>query len=464
MPSRPAPPTGPSTSQRQGPAFRPYTARNLHEIPQLADRGADELLQMRAVAAVLPFRTNSHIVEELIDWDDVEHDPIYRLAFPAPGMLDPADLATMVKLLRDDAPGERVAAEAHDIRRRLNPHPGGQRSLNVPTDDSHPLEGLQHKYHETVLFFPGPGQMCHAFCTYCFRWAQFVGEPDLRMACNDPDVLVGYLRRHPEVTDVLITGGDPMIMRTEVLARFLDPLLASGIESLRTIRIGTKAVAHWPYRFVTDADADDLCRLFERVVGSGRQLAVMAHYSHPRELAPAVAREAVRRIRATGASMYVQAPLIRGINDHPDIWKELWRTALDLGVVPYYMFVERDTGPRNYFEVPLARGWEIFREAYAQMSGLGRTVRGPVMSATPGKVVVDGVTELAGRRLLALHYVQARDPELVERPFFAELDPRATWFDQLTPAFPEHRRFFPCSPGPGVSRLQANLQPPVIHA
>jgi KamA family protein len=444
MPSRPASPV--PQAARQGPSFRAYTARNLHEIPQLAGRSEDDLLEMRAVAAVLPFRTNRHITDELIDWDDAD-DPIYRLTFPAPEMLDPADLATMTKLLRDDASPERVQAEARDIRRRLNPHPGGQLSLNVPGGE-HPIDGLQHKYHETVLFFPGPGQMCHAFCTYCFRWAQFVGEPDLRMACNDPQVLCGYLRRHPEVSDVLLTGGDPMIMRTEVLARFVEPLLEGGLDTVRTIRIGTKAISHWPYRFVTDPDADELCRLFERVVGSGRQLAVMAHYSHPRELAPAVAGEAVRRIRATGASIYAQAPLIRGINDDPGTWTRLWRTGLDLGVVPYYMFVERDTGPRNYFEVPLARGWQIFREAWSQMSGLGRTVKGPVMSATPGKVLVDGVTEVAGRRVFALRYVQARDPELVGRPFFADFDPRATWFDQLTPASPEHRELFQPAPAP----------------
>ncbi len=446
MPSRPAPPAPPAAPP--GPAFRAYTARNLHEIPQLAGRSDDDLLRMRAVAAVLPFRSNRHITEALIDWDDVEHDPIYRLTFPAPEMLDPADLDRMVKLLRDGAPAARVAAEARDIHRRLNPHPGGQLSLNVPDGGGRPLDGLQHKYAETVLFFPSPGQMCHAFCTYCFRWAQFVGEPDLRMACSDPEVLRGYLRRHPEVTDVLFTGGDPMIMRTEILARYLEPLLEAGLETVRTIRIGTKAVSHWPYRFVTDPDAEDLCRLFERVVASGRQLAVMAHYSHPRELAPAVAREAVRRIRATGACIYAQAPLIRGINDDPEIWRQLWRTGLDLGVIPYYMFVERDTGPRNYFEVPLARGWQIFREAYARLSGLARTVKGPVMSATPGKVLVDGVTEVAGRKVFALHYVQARDPELVGRPFFAEFDPAATWFDQLVPAFAEHREFFQPTPTP----------------
>jgi KamA family protein len=438
MPPRTAGAILTATGARQ-PTYQAYTARNLHRIPQLRDRSHEELLAMRAVAAVLPFRTNSYVVEQLIDWDDPEHDPIYRLTFPSPGMLCPDDLARMVKLIRDDASPAAVTAEAQDLRRRLNPHPSGQLALNVPRTDGQPLDGLQHKYHETVLFFPGPGQICHAFCTYCFRWAQFVGEPDLKLSCNDPGVLVGYLQQHPEVTDVLITGGDPMIMRTDVLARFLEPLLA--IDSVRTIRIGTKAVAYWPHRFLSDSDADALSRLFERVVHSGRQLAIMAHYSHPRELAPDVAREALRRIRAAGASVYVQAPVIRGINDRPDIWAELWRTVLDLGAVPYYMFVERDTGPREYFEVPLADCWSIFREAYSQVSGLGRTVRGPVMSATPGKVAVDGIIEIAGAKVFLLHYIQARNPELVNKPFFAEFDAKATWFDQLVPAF-ESQRFF----------------------
>jgi L-lysine 2,3-aminomutase len=447
--ARPAPAAGRRSAHGPGqPRFQAYTARNLDQIPQLGDWSGEELLKMRSVAAVLPFRTNSYVVDQLIDWGDLERDPMFRLTFPSPGMLHSDDLARMVKLVGDDASATAIAAEAHTIRRRLNPHPSGQLALNVPEMDGQVLTGLQHKYHETVLFFPAQGQVCHAFCTYCFRWAQFVGEPDLKQSCNDPAVLCGYLRRHPEVTDVLITGGDPMVMRTELLARYVEPLLT--IDSVRTIRIGTKAVAYWPYRFLTDPDADELARLLERVVRCGRQLAVMAHYSHPRELVPDPAREALRRIRATGASVYVQAPLIRGINDCPDIWAELWRTALDLGAVPYYLFVERDTGPRDFFEVPLAQCWSIFRDAVSRMSGLGRTVRGPVMSATPGKVVVDGITEVAGTRTFALRYLQARDPELVGRPFFARFDAGATWFDQLAPLSDADRRFFASAGEPGA--------------
>jgi hypothetical protein len=106
-----------------------------------------------------------------------------------------------------------------------------------------------------------------------------------------------------------------------------------------------------------------------------------------------------------------------------------------MGMVPYYMFVERDTGPQGYFAVPLARAAEVFRDAYSSVSGLCRTVRGPSMSATPGKVCVDGVAEIAGQKVFVLHMIQARDPSLVGRPFFARFDPQAVWLTDLQPAF-----------------------------
>ena len=113
----------------------------------------------------------------------------------------------------------------------------------------------------------------------------------------------------------------------------------------------------------------------------------------------------------------------------------MWRTQVRMGMVPYYMFVERDTGPQGYFAVPLARAHEIFRDAYASVSGLCRTVRGPSMSATPGKVCVDGVVEVAGEKVFALHMIQARNPSIVGKPFFARFDPNAIWLSDLEPAF-----------------------------
>ncbi|MEY9872169.1 KamA family protein [Streptacidiphilus sp. MAP12-33] len=413
------------------PVFRALSLPHLDALLARAGLDAQDRVRARAVAEVLPFRTNAYVVDELIDWDAAPDDPLYRLVFPQPDMLPRADVDRVARLLREGAAPEQVRADVREIRLRLNPHPGGQRDHNTPLVDGEPAEGLQHKYPETVLFFPRQGQTCHAYCSYCFRWPQFVGEPDLRMASGDAAALTAYVRAHPEVTSVLITGGDPLIMSSSVLARYVEPLL--DVPHLESVRIGTKALSYWPHRFLTDPDADDLLRLFEKVVGSGRNLALMGHYSHPRELSTDAAQRALRRVAGTGAVVRCQAPLIRGVNDRAEDWALLWRRLVALGAVPYYLFVERDTGPQDYFAVPLARAYELFREAYAQVSGLARTVRGPIMSATPGKVQVDGVTELGGRRAFVLHYVQARDPGLVGRPFFAAYDPDARWLTDLKP-------------------------------
>jgi L-lysine 2,3-aminomutase len=170
-------------------------------------------------------------------------------------------------------------------------------------------------------------------------------------------------------------------------------------------------------------------------VAAGKHLALMAHITHPAERRPAIVGVATQRIRATGAVIRSQAPLIRGINDDPAVLAELWRGITRDGIVPYYLFVDRDTGPHDFFAVPLERAYAVFRDAYAQVSGLARTVRGPVMSAVDGKVVIDGVVELGGERVFVLRYLQARDPALVGRPFFAAADPSATWLTDLKPAF-----------------------------
>ncbi|MFE0644605.1 KamA family radical SAM protein [Streptomyces sp. NPDC058877] len=409
--------------------FRAWGPRHLDEIADRFGLPGEVAETVRRLSLVLPFRVNEYVLTELVDWDRVPDDPIFQLTFPQRGMLTAGDEEQLGKLSAD--PGDRLLLREYvkEVRSRLNPHPSGQLQYNVPRLDGAPVPGLQHKYRETILYFPGQGQTCHAYCTYCFRWAQFVGDADLKFAAPDPDGLLAYLTAHPEVSDVLITGGDPMVMTTERLRRHVEPLL--GVESVSTVRIGTKSVAYWPHRFTTDQDADDVLRLFEQVVAAGKQLAVMAHFSHPRELETTSARRALARIRATGAVVYCQAPLIARVNDDAATWSELWRAELAAGAVPYYLFVERDTGPYEYFKVPLARAVGIFQDAYRTLPGLARTVRGPVMSATPGKVVVDGVQETAQGRFFQLRMLQARDPRLVGRPFRAAYDPDAAWLDEL---------------------------------
>jgi len=433
--------------------YRVVTRKHIDQVPQLRRLSEVDRLSMKAVAAVLPFRVNNYVIQDLIDWSNIPQDPIFQLTFPQPGMLDPDDHDRMLRLIRDDAPATEIENAARSIQLRMNPHPAGQQDLNVPRLDRKLLSGTQHKYRETVLFFPAAGQVCHAYCTYCFRWAQFVGIDELKFAGRQAEQLVAYLRRHPEVTDVLFTGGDPLTMRTSVLRRYVEPLLHPALNHVRSIRIGTKAPAYWPYRFVTDKDAEDLLRLFEEVRLAGRHLALMAHYSHPRELETNIAERALRRIRSAGAVVRTQAPLIRHVNDSADCWARMWREQVRLGAVPYYMFVERDTGPKRYFEVPLAEALEIFNRAYRQVSGLSRTVRGPSMSAKPGKVLIDGMARIDGQDLFVLKFLQSRDPDWTGRPFFARYDARAAWLDDLRPALGEPEFFYE----PGMREMEREL-------
>lgn len=428
--------------------YEVLVGKDLATMPQLGRLDAGFRRDMQAVAAVLPFRVNRYVTDELIDWSRVPDDPLFQLTFPQPDMLAKPDLRRMrAAVAAGPTETEKVAWV---IRRSLNPHPAGQMEFNVPRLGPEPLPGIQHKYRDTVLFFPQPGQTCHAYCTYCFRWPQFVGLDELKFAARQAESLVAYLKVHPEVSNVLFTGGDPLIMGSKVLRRFVEPLLTPELAHITVIRIGTKSVAYWPHRFVTDADADDLLRLFEQVKSAGRHLALMAHYSHPVELSTPVAQAAVRRIQATGAVIRCQAPLIRHINASANVWADLWRAEVRLGAVPYYMFVERDTGPKGYFEVPLARCFEIFQKAYRRVSGLERTVRGPSMSSLPGKIIIDGISEIAGERVFNLRFVQAREPDWVRRPFYARYDEKATWLDQLKPAFGEREFFFE----PSIRRMQ----------
>lgn len=415
--------------------YKPYNITNYTSIPQIKKLSRQQLFEIDVVAQVFPFKTNNYVVDELINWQDVPYDPIFRLTFPQRGMLKPHHFDRMAALVERGADKNEIKATANEIRHQLNPHPAGQMEHNVPQLDGRRLSGLQHKYEQTVLFFPSQGQTCHAYCSFCFRWPQFVGIDEWKFAMKEAELLVAYLREHSEVSDVLFTGGDPMVMKPKILERYIQPLLDANLSSHKTIRIGTKSLSFWPYKYLIGDEAEETLELFRRIVRSGKHLALMAHFSHPRELKTRAVKMAIRRIRNTGAEIRTQSPILRHINDSAHDWAEMWERQVDLGCVPYYMFVVRDTGAQHYFGLPLVRAYRIYKDAYQRVSGLGRTVRGPSMSADPGKIQVLGVNHINGEKVIALNMLQARKSDLVLKPFFAKYDEEATWIDELDPAF-----------------------------
>ena len=419
-----------------------YGIRDLDSIPQIQNLPEDQRFALKVVSAVMPFRVNNYVIEELIDWNNIPEDPIFQLTFMQKEMLNDDQFGRVANILYNGYDDSEIKNVVEEIRLELNPHPAGQMTMNVPNLDGKPVPGVQHKYKETVLIFPSSGQTCHAYCTFCFRWAQFIGMSDLKFATDESKRFQDYLIAKKDVTDVLITGGDPMIMSAKNLASYIIPLLEPEFDHIRNIRIGTKSVAYWPYKFVTDKDSDDILRLFEKIVNSGKHLAVMGHYNHWKELSTDVAKEAVRRIRNTGAEIRTQSPLIKHVNDDPDVWTQLWLEQVKLGCIPYYFFIERNTGAKSYFEIPLYTAYKIYKQAYENISGLGRTVRGPSMSALPVKVSVEGITEIHGEKVFVLNMLQARNPRWVKRPFFAKFDEKATWMSDLRPAFGKDKFFY----------------------
>lgn len=422
--------------------YKAYSLRNYRNIPQIHRLSKEQMMEIDVVGRVFPFRTNNYVVDELIDWDNFEDDPFFILNFPQKDMLSKEQFDTIRHLVETGASGGDIAREVNGIRLQLNPHPAGQMEHNVPEFRGEKLMGIQHKYRETMLFFPTQGQTCHAYCTFCFRWPQFSGMDNFKFAMKQADLLVSYLEANPSITDLLITGGDPMTMSASNLSKYIDAVLRSKSHNLTSIRIGTKSLSFWPYRYLTDKDSDDLLDVFERITSAGYNLALMAHINHPRELSTDAVKQAVKRIRSTGAVIRSQSPLLKHINDRAELWSRMWRRQVEMGVIPYYMFMARDTGAQEYFGVPLVDAWKIYRKAVSSVSGLARTVRGPSMSASPGKVQVLGVSDIKGEKVFVLNFLQGRNPAWVGRPFFARFSEEAAWLDELEPIDGEDEFFF----------------------
>lgn len=414
--------------------YRSYGIKSFKKIPQIEKNlSKDEIEDIEIVAKVFPFKVDNYVIEKLIDWKNYKDDPIFRLTFPHRDMLLPQHFK-MVKEALHGGDKKNIAKIVNEIRLSLNPHPAGQ-LFNVPQIDGKKLEGSQHKYQETILFFPKQGQTCHAYCSFCFRWPQFIGMEDLKFASREVELLIEYIKSNPKITDLIFTGGDPLIMSTKLLRGYVEPIIKAKIPHLKNIRFGTKTLAFWPYRFTKDKDSQDLLKLFRKIKEAGLHVAFMAHFNHYKELETKEVEEAVEKILQTGAVIRTQAPVLRHINDDAKTWEKMWKKQVQMGMIPYYMFIARDTGAQHYFGVPLYMAWKIFKEAYSKVSGIARTVRGPSMSASAGKICVEGVAKIDSKKVFVLSMIQAKNPKLVKIPFFAQFDENALWIDDLKPAF-----------------------------
>jgi KamA family protein len=419
--------------------YTPYTNTTIDKTPQFMKLPRDKRHELEVLLHVFHFKTNNYVVNELIDWENYANDPIFTLNFPRKEMLDENEFNLLSQLIKNRSAGEVIDNYASKIKSQLKPRHPPQATNLLQLSEPGGITGLYHQYPQTLLAFTAGAKTCHAYCMYCYRWMAFAFD-DIQFNYCEPHVPAEYLRSHPDISDVLFTGGDALHMTATELKRYITPLLE--IDSVRTIRLGTRILTWWPYRFVTDHDADELLAFFEFIIAKGKHLALMAHISHPRELMTNAVQQAIRRIRSTGAVIRCQCPVVKRLNDSKVVWIALLQREMLLGLIPYYMFITSSKTSNPVFTIPLATALQIYQDAQRALSGLAKTLRGPVMTNGPFKILIDGIADIDNEKVFVLKILQSSDANLIGKILFAQHDDTALDFDQLKPALGSDPAFF----------------------
>ncbi len=349
------------------------------QIPQL---NAEEKLQLEAVNEKFVFRTNDYY-QSLIDWNDPK-DPIRRIVMP--------DVQELDEWGQLDASNEEKYTK---------------------------VRGLEHKYTSTALLLVN--EVCAAYCRFCFRKRLFMNEND--EVTKDISEGLNYIREHKEISNVLLTGGDPLIMSTSKLEPIIHKL--RQLDHVKIIRIGTKIPAFNPFRILNDPS---LLEMIEKYSTQDKKIYIMAHFNHPRELTPK-AVEGLNLLMKAGAVIVNQTPLIRGVNDDHEVLGELFNKLSFIGVPPYYVFLCRPTLGNETYSVSVEEGYQIFEHARTLCSGLGKRAR-LVMSHETGKVEVVGMTETQ----IFFKYIRAAIDENGAKFMAFNKNPKAQWLDDYREA------------------------------
>lgn len=411
----------------------------------LAEHGIElsGMVERELFVEVYRFKATAHILNA-INWTRYQTDSLYQLVFPQPGMMRPEVVA---RYQAAPTPEARTLV-ADEYKRQTSPHDGCQ-LLNKPwieRDDGgvDVLEGSQHKYPPVALVFDKTTQDCFAFCTYCFRHAQLRQDDDMFLQ-HDVAQVHAYLREHPEVTDLLITGGDAGYMSVERLRQYVTPIVDDpALLHVRTIRIASRVLTYQPELLLTRA-YDKMLALFDHLHASGLQVSWMAHFSTPRELLNPATIAAIRRLQAHGVVVRSQSPIMNHISlfqdEHgrTDIkrsarnWIDLGNILATLLVRFHSMYCARPTGEHHYFAAPLADLEKICNLVYRELSSLARPSRYITMTTSAGKVSLLGECQVGGRKALALKFNEARNMAWMDRVFLAVYDEAETRVDHLQP-------------------------------
>ncbi len=352
--------------------------RTIDELKEFVDLPKDVEEKLRKVVEIHPMNVTRYYIS-LIDWSN-SNDPIRKMAIPSPEELSCVEGSY-------DTSGE---------------------------SENTKMRGLQHKYSETVLVLAT--NRCATYCRFCFR-KRMVGLSNDEVI-RRLDSAVRYISEHEEVTNVLISGGDPFILENRIIKRFLNKLV--DIPHLDFIRFGTRIPVTFPMRL--EDDLPEILGEFAEV----KRIYVVTHYNHPREFTEESVN-AIKRLIDNGIVVSNQAVLLRGVNDKPETLAELHRCLVRNGVVPYYVFQCRPVKRvKSIFQVPLKEGYEIVEKAKSMLDGHSKRFR-YIMSHKTGKIEIVGIEN----NYIYLKYHQAKDKTMLGKIFRMKLTENAGWLDDL---------------------------------
>jgi len=335
--------------------------------------------QLKRVIQIHPMRVTPYYLS-LIDWDN-PHDPIRKMVIPS----------------------------VHELNLQGSYDTSGEA-------ENTKLRGLQHKYRETALVLAT--NRCATYCRYCFR-KRLVGLPNTEVVEHFNEA-ANYIRQHQEINNVLISGGDPLVLPTQVIEHFLTTL--SDIPHLDFIRFGSKTPVTLPSRF----EDEGLLNLLEEYSHSSRRLYVVTQFNHPKEITKHSIK-AVDNLIKSGVIVNNQTVLLKGVNDEPATLTELQNRLVGIGVNPYYVFQCRPVKRvKRHFQVPICKGADIVEKAKVKCNGHSKRFR-YIMSHKSGKIEILGKIEDE----IYFKYHQAKNRKNLGKIFTRKFDDKAGWLDDF---------------------------------
>ena len=354
---------------------------NIRKIEQLGKYlllTSQEKKEIEKIIKSHPMLINEYYMN-LINWNDLD-DPIRKMAIPS------------IKENRFDGSFD-TSGEQENTK----------------------LRGLQHKYSNTVLILTT--NSCMTYCRHCFR-KRLVGIVADEIVKNW-DLVVKYICEHKEITNVLLSGGDPLMLANNRIASILEKF--SNIQHLKFIRIGTRIPVVCPDRIVNN---DELINIFRKYSCEKKRLYIVTQFNHPREITP-LSIKAIEKLNNAHIIVNNQTVLLKGVNDNPSVMADLQSKLTEIGVVPYYIFQCRPVKKlKNIFQVPLYKAFNIIEKTRGMLDGFSKRFRF-VMSHETGKI------EIIGHKNdnLYFKYHQAKDELLANKIFHKKLNKDDCWLD-----------------------------------